>query len=210
MSGWLYGGSGGGEDASGGERGEICRLSEPAEGIVDQALIALESTIHAEGLNPGMIEALAGIDRLQCAEEHACQSLGRNMVRDPRPALSIEEMGNALRGWQGNDRKTSGRGLEEGVGQSFMARREDEKGGAGEPGLRVENVSREANRGSEAKRAAHGLQSRFFGTIADDGQIGARILESEGGERCEEEVESFFAGEPADGEQVRSWAGPVV
>jgi len=70
--------------------------TEPAEGFVDQAFIALKSTIHAEGFNPGMLEALARRDRPQGTEKDAGKSLGRNLVRDPRAALSIEEAGNAI------------------------------------------------------------------------------------------------------------------
>ena len=64
------------------------------------------------------------------------------------------------------------------------------------------------NRGFEAKRAAQNFESRFFGATAQDGQIGGRKLESQGRERMEQEVESFFLGESSDGEQVRSGAEP--
>ena len=102
--------------------GGCCRsVAEPAEGFVDQALVALKRAIHAEGFNPGMIEASARIDRLQCTEKYVDKRLGRDLVRYPRSALPIEEAGNAIRGWQGNNGESAGGGLEEGVGQPFMA-----------------------------------------------------------------------------------------
>ena len=119
MSGCRYGGSRGGEDDSRMERSENCCLSEPAEGIVDEVLIALKGAVHTEGFNPGMIEALAGIDRLQRTEKHAGKSLGRSLVRDPRSALPIKEADNALRGWQGNNGESASCGLEKGVGKPF-------------------------------------------------------------------------------------------
>lgn len=94
---------------------------DPAEGFVDQALVALYSAIHAEGFNPGMFEALAGMDRLQCTKKRAGKSLGRNLVRHPRSPFSIEEAGHAIRCWQANDGKSASGGLEEGVGQPFTA-----------------------------------------------------------------------------------------
>jgi hypothetical protein len=92
-----------------------------AERFVDEALIALKSAIHAKRFDPGMLEALARTDGLQCAEKHEGKFDGRNPIRDPCASLAIEEAGNAVRGWQGSNGKSADSGLEQGVGQPFLA-----------------------------------------------------------------------------------------
>lgn len=70
------------------------------------------------------------------------------------------------------------------------------------------DVAGEAYGRGETERVGEGLEAGLLGTGAEEGEVGGGEGGTDRHEGLEEQIESFFRSEPADGQQMGTRAGP--
>ena len=91
-----------------------------------------------------------------------------------------------------------------------MAGREDKQRSAGKVRPGIVDLAGKVNSRVQAELAALGFEPGFLGSRSGDEQMdgGERLLHR--GQRVEKEIEAFFPGQPANGQQVRARFGPII